>query len=79
MKKLFKETRENAEMVVVKASRKIKECLNNERGDILPYVLFIAIIILAVIAISPTVRSIFSDAATTVKNWIADKISEVLQ
>lgn len=79
MIKRFKETRKKAEIMVIGARKKIKDCLDNERGNILPGVLLLAIIVLAVIAMSPVVREMFSDAADSVKAWVESKLTEVLK
>lgn len=79
MNSMIKEVKENMNMGYIKVSRRVKEALNNERGEILTYVLFVAIIVLAVIAVSPTVKTIFTDTASAVKTWIEDKVSEVLK
>jgi hypothetical protein len=47
----------------------------NEKGEgILPLIIFVAIVILAVLATQPTVRDAFNDAVTKFRTWLNSKL-----
>lgn len=57
--------------------RKVKENIKGE-GGIIPLIIFSAIIIVAVVASSPTIQGVFSSMASDFATWVDGKLTGVM-